>query len=98
MGKISKHRVRGDLFNRVEELQTNKDDVNTQNQNNNNNTIFVNDQLTAHNRRLLWQAKIKAKESCWKYVWTRDGIVFAKKDENSSPMLIKSASDIELMA
>lgn len=93
MSKINKHRVSGTLFKNNIDGQQKSDDIN-----NSNNTIYINDQLTAHNRRLLWQAKSKAKELGWKFVWVREGNIFAKKNENSSPILIRNTCDIELIA
>ena len=57
--------------------------------------IYVNDELTPYNRRLLWQAKTKAKESKWNFVWCRNGNIFARRNENSSAILIKNTADIE---
>ncbi|XP_061391163.1 uncharacterized protein LOC133326548, partial [Musca vetustissima] len=34
-----------------------------------NNVVYVNEELTAYNKRLLWMAKTKAKEMGWKFVW-----------------------------
>lgn len=62
-----------------------------------NNFIYVNDELTPNNRRLLWMSKTKAKECNWKYVWVRDGHIFARKSEGSSHIVINNASDIELI-
>lgn len=84
MSKIRRHRISGDV-------------INTQQVNEESSKIFINDQLTAHNRRLLWQSKIKAKENNWKFVWFRNGHLFAKQNENSSAILILNASDIELI-
>lgn len=83
MSKISRHRIDSKIIN--------KDDAN-------NNYIYVNDQLTANNRRLLWLAKNKAAESNWKFVWVRNGTIFAKKNEISKPIIIKNAEDIELIS
>lgn len=61
----------------------------------NSDFIYINDELTPYNRRLLWLAKTKATESKWSFVWVRGGNIFARKNEHSSAILIKNAADIE---
>ena len=56
--------------------------------------IFINDELTALNRNLLWNAKIKAKEHNWKYVWIKDGRILAKKNDADRPIYIRKLSDV----
>ncbi|XP_075167642.1 uncharacterized protein LOC142239750 [Haematobia irritans] len=63
----------------------------------NENYIYINDQLTATNRRLLWLAKTKAKESGWKYIWVKNGMIFARKSEHTNAILINNNSDIDLI-
>ncbi|XP_075167213.1 uncharacterized protein LOC142239312 [Haematobia irritans] len=57
--------------------------------------IYVNDELTGNNRRLLWMAKTKARECQWKFVWVRNGTIYARKAESSPQILINNAADIE---
>ncbi|XP_058980216.1 uncharacterized protein LOC131803151 [Musca domestica] len=59
------------------------------------NTIFLNDELTPHNRRLLWMTKTRAKECKWKFVWVRNGCIYARKNENSRFILINNTADLE---
>lgn len=82
MGKIKRHRVESKVIT---------DDINDK------NYIYVNDQLTAHKRRLLWLVKTKAKESNWKYVWVKNGNIFAKKNEISNPIIFNNSADVELI-
>ncbi|KAI8117059.1 hypothetical protein CVS40_10971 [Lucilia cuprina] len=82
MSKIVRHRVDAKL-------------INTENQCNKHNFIYLNDELTFNNRRLLWMAKMKAKENNWKYVWVNNGNICARKNENSPLFVIKNATDIE---
>lgn len=82
MSKIKNHRI----------------DINTLHDSTNiptNNYIYINDELTPHNRRLLWMAKIKAKENKWKFVWIRDSHIYARRNENSSTIIINNSADIE---
>lgn len=76
----------------------------TQNKNNNNNNnnknihsnkkIYVNEQLTEMNNKLFWNARKKAKEINWKFVWVTEGKIMMKKDESSSITYISKISDI----
>lgn len=57
--------------------------------------IFVNEHLTLSNKVLLSET-IKAKKGKnWKFVWTKNGKVYARKTENSRVIDIRSVSDIE---
>lgn len=60
-----------------------------------NKRIFVNDELTALNRFLLWKTKNKAKEFNWRYVWVKDGKIMAKKEEVSRIVYIRKEPDID---
>lgn len=62
-----------------------------------NKYVYINDELTANNRRLLWMAKTKAKECGWKFVWTRNGHIYAKKSETSLAIIISNNADIEII-
>lgn len=85
LSNIKRHRIDANLINE----QRNDDD--------NYDFIYINDLLTAHNRKLLWMAKTKAKETGWKFIWVRNGYIFAKKNETSNPIIINNTSDIEMI-
>lgn len=93
MGKIERHRVDAKIINGG----NNNNENNTEGSSAKNRYIYINDQLTFNNRKLLWLAKTKAKESNWKFVWVRNGNICARKTENSSFIIINNASDIELI-
>lgn len=59
-----------------------------------NNFIYVNDELTPQNRKILWLAKIRAKECGWKFIWLRNGHIYARKNENTMPILIANTADV----
>jgi hypothetical protein len=60
---------------------------------NSNNKVYINEHLTTTNKHLFWLAR-KVKETGYKYVWTRSGKVFVRKDEQSQVIRVASASDI----
>lgn len=82
MSKINRHRVDSSIIN---------------DNSSNNKFIYINEHLTPHKRRLLWLAKTKAKETNWKYVWVRNGIIYAKRNETSNPLLLTNDADVELI-
>lgn len=59
-----------------------------------NQTVYINSQLTATNRFLIWQAKNQAKAAGWKFVWVKDGKILARKDEGATVIRIVTADDI----
>lgn len=46
------------------------------------------------NRRLLWLAKIRAKENDYKFVWTSEGKVFVRKQAKASAIRIATENDL----
>lgn len=56
--------------------------------------VFVNSQLTATNKHLLWLAKNKARECNWRFVWETSGKILARKSENCEAMHIATVNDI----
>ncbi|KAK8780160.1 hypothetical protein V5799_018501 [Amblyomma americanum] len=56
--------------------------------------IYVNEHLTPETKRLLGAAVEKNKEVQWKYVWTKNGNVLARKTDVSTVLRIRSRDDI----
>lgn len=61
----------------------------------NQQKIYFNENLTRTNKDLFWQARTMGREKSYKFVWVKNATIFAKKDENSSPVRIASARDLE---
>lgn len=59
-----------------------------------NKPVFVNEHLCPALKRLLGMAISKKKACEWKFVWTRNGKIFARKDEQSRVLRVNSESDI----
>ena len=55
-----------------------------------NNNIFINDHLTAYGKKLFGTAKKIKKDKHYKFLWTRNGKIFIKKNEDSSTIYIDS--------
>lgn len=56
--------------------------------------LFLNDRLTPQNRKLLWQAKQIGKGYNYRFVWTRDGRIFMKREEGAKAMTITHSSQL----
>jgi hypothetical protein len=56
--------------------------------------IFVNEHLTPERKRLIVEARIKRTALKYKYLWTRSGTIYMKKDDNSLPVKISSNEDL----
>lgn len=61
------------------------------------NGLFINEHLTNKNKLLLTKAKEMAKTSNYKYIWVRNGYVFARKNDRSKVLKIQSECDLSKM-
>ena len=56
--------------------------------------IFINESLTAKRKALIKELKEKKEERKFKFVWSRKGTVFIRRDENSRPIRISTILDL----
>ncbi|CAN7947330.1 unnamed protein product [Ixodes pacificus] len=56
--------------------------------------VFLNENLTRANRELFWMARNRGKEKEYKFIWTKNAQIYAKKNADSAPLRINSAGDI----
>eukprot|EP00794_Sanderia_malayensis_P000215 gene215-biopygen649 len=59
-----------------------------------NNKIFLNESLTKRNKNLFRLVRLQCIDKNWSSFWTRNGIIFAKKDDHSAPTKISNEEDI----
>lgn len=59
-----------------------------------NSRIYINEHLTKLNKALLRDCKMKAKELCYKYVWTKNCRIYMRKNDTSPPQLVNSTADL----
>lgn len=59
--------------------------------------MYANEFLSQSSHVLLQKAKEKAKSCNYKFVWARSGVVYARKDENSSAIPLITQSDLDKM-
>lgn len=60
--------------------------------------IFINDHLTPEKKRLFAQALTLKKEKNWKYLWTDNGIIKARKTDNSKVHRIADTDDLTIIS
>ena len=56
--------------------------------------IFINESLTAKRKALIWELKSKKEEYHFKYVWSKKGTMFIRRDEYSRAIRINGISDL----
>ncbi|XP_077511930.1 uncharacterized protein LOC144122431 [Amblyomma americanum] len=74
-----------------------KSKLRTLNESHKLSSVFVNENLTRMNSELFWKARIRGKEKSFKFVWVKNGKVFARKEVGASVIKIASLSDIDKM-
>ncbi|XP_050512079.1 uncharacterized protein LOC126888099 [Diabrotica virgifera virgifera] len=57
--------------------------------------LYVNEHLTPKNKKLLRDTKLAAKSKQYKYIWTRNCVIFVRKDDRSQIIKISCDGDIE---
>lgn len=56
--------------------------------------FYVNERLTRHNRQLFQKARDVVVRANWKYIWTRDGKIFVRREHGTAKHRIRSDMDI----
>jgi hypothetical protein len=56
--------------------------------------LYINERLTPASRFLFYKARGESARAQWKYVWTREGMIFARKEHGSVRHRIRSETDI----
>lgn len=59
--------------------------------------VHINEHLTPENKKLLTKTKEATKFHGWKFVWTKNGRIQARKNETSKIHIINSDDDIQKM-
>lgn len=57
--------------------------------------FYVNERLTKSNRALFAMARDAGRAARWRFIWTRDGRVFARMENNSPRYVLRSEEDIK---
>lgn len=56
--------------------------------------FYINERLTRHNRHMFQITRVAAKRVGWRYVWTRDGNVFARQESGKPRKRLGSVADL----
>ena len=56
--------------------------------------LYIYENLTQSRKRLLWQTKQAARTRDYSYIWTHNGKIFVRKDENYDSVLITNENDL----
>ena len=56
--------------------------------------LYVNENLTQSRKRLLWQTKQAARTRDYSSIWTQNGKIYVRKNENSNSVLINNESEL----
>lgn len=91
IGQFTRRQKRDDLLEKAKKLRLKNGDFG----NNSVSPVYVNEHLCPTLKRLLGMAVTKKRESGWKYVWCRNGKIFAKKSDGSETLAIKREHDLE---
>jgi hypothetical protein len=59
-----------------------------------NYSIYVNESLTAHNRKLYSKARDLKKSGKLKYLWVRGGKIFGRKEDGSERFVLRTEEDL----
>lgn len=61
----------------------------------NNKPIFVTERLTSKNQKLLFEARSLRGRDQYKFVWSNNGKILARRKKNSTVIRIKDSSDVD---
>ena len=56
--------------------------------------VFMNENVTSRKKHLLAQANQKRKDLHWKYLWTNNGRIHLRKNENDAFITIQTEDDL----
>ncbi|VVD05654.1 unnamed protein product [Leptidea sinapis] len=56
--------------------------------------VYVNERLTQYNRFLFYLARQQGNEKKWRFIWTRGGRVYVRRDSKAKSFNIRSEEDI----
>lgn len=60
-----------------------------------NRKIYFNENLTAMDKELHYQVRMKAKEKKYQYVWSKCGVSYVRKTTGDKAIRIVSFSDLD---
>ena len=64
----------------------------------NTGKVYINESLTSRLKNLFCLTKMKTSELDYKYVWTRNGKIYLRKDGNADVKMVNFATDLDNLA
>lgn len=83
--------------NVIKKAKINKITTKDINMNGPDKAIFINDHLTRKRKDILHEAKKKKIELNFKYVWSKGGKIYMRKDDSSNVIQLRSLEDLALV-
>ena len=62
---------------------------------NSSHHFYINENLNPQTKSLFFEANKLKKEHQWKYIWTKNGTIFTKKDDNTQTFIIRTGKDLQ---
>lgn len=59
-----------------------------------NKKLYISESLTPLRKKLFGETNETRKQIKWKYIWTNNGKIYVKKDDNSNTIIIDSCDDL----
>ncbi|XP_047543224.1 uncharacterized protein LOC125075556 [Vanessa atalanta] len=56
--------------------------------------FYINERLTKTNRVLFYHAREEGRRNGWRYIWTREGRIYARRSKDTAAQRIKTQNDI----
>ncbi|XP_072946388.1 uncharacterized protein [Epargyreus clarus] len=57
-------------------------------------TFYINERLTYNNKQLFYKVRDAGRRKGWRYMWTRDGYIYARRDSESPRYRVRTDADI----
>lgn len=57
-------------------------------------SVHILENLTKHNKTLLWETKQWARDNHFRFVWHRNGRIFVRRSEGDRVVVVKSLDDL----
>ncbi|XP_078001141.1 uncharacterized protein LOC144453684 [Glandiceps talaboti] len=94
--RFTRRTVRSNIYNARKNIK-NKSTRDMNIDNNDQNRVYINENLSPTNKQIFYKANERKKMKKWKFIWTNKGKIFVKKSEEERAIMISSEGDIEQM-
>lgn len=92
--QFTTRKIRDNFLKKTKETRINTTDIKISGP---QKSVFINEHLAPKRKQLLMQAKIKKNEKNYKFLWTKGGKIFVRKNETSRVIPIRSLDDLGLI-